>query len=740
MNRIFRFLLLLFSISIVFTSYGQNQQHSLINQDTSISMEGKTMLTTITRNGIIIEVIRTVNGKREGIQEVYNNEGIISVKATYHNGYLNGEYLYYWAGNLYEQKNYRYSKSKGHSLLQGKYKRYKNNLLAISANYKDSLKNGIYKEFFGSKLYYVSNYKKGFLVGKKKKYSHIGKLLSVEHYKIIERDQQKQSVLNGKAVYYSNTGILIYKGVYKNGMKEGLWKDYNRRTGILLRELHYKHGRVNGEFTEYYRNGELQSRGIEITVDSLNFRQYFDGLLEEYDTNGVLTKITNYDMGKKTGRYETYYSQGKIDESGDYINNLKTGKWLYFDSNGDTLSYTSYKVIQKNGKDISIKNGIEKQWGKKKLLSKLYDSNGVEHGVSVNYFSTGQVSKQANYNEGLLEGEYTEYYENGQIKTQKKYKIIKIIPIEYKYREVFIGLDYPFGAGGYKAVVVGWDYRFKEDGHLLAKRYMDSLGRAASSINYVGNIIAKINYYHILNISYSPDGQLMSIAFPNLMYPMFSQRFYRNGYTRAIGFQNINKLTTNTTILYNDGKILFSNCSAQGNPDSLLPNIETVNKYVNEVGRKFIPNNFYTDSVRNGKYILRYASGKLMCIMEFKEDIPNGNFVLFDAVNGDTIMFRTYKMGVQIGYYLEKFAGKNLRKRGEFYASGKSKWTEEYGKDGRARNRFTYDESGKRIVSTEYWKNGKIKSYTNTLSGVSVYYNKEGIIINQSIIKDNNEK
>ena len=140
----------------------------------------------------------------------------------YKNGNLDGEVIVFdYNGRLFEKKNYKYSKSRGHSLLQGKYEKYDNTKLSISANYKDSLLDGQYREYLNDRLNVSAKYKAGLIMGEKKTYNRQGGLYAIEKYKIITEEGIKKSVLNGKASYYHTQGNLQSKGKYVNGMKEG---------------------------------------------------------------------------------------------------------------------------------------------------------------------------------------------------------------------------------------------------------------------------------------------------------------------------------------------------------------------------------------------------------------------------------------------------------------------------------------------------------------------------------------
>ncbi|WMI68229.1 toxin-antitoxin system YwqK family antitoxin [Mangrovimonas sp. YM274] len=66
-------------------------------------------------------------------------------------------------------------------------------------------------------------------------------------------------VLNGNFERKCN-GILIEKGKFVNGLKNGEWKTYNRK-GTLIRKLNYENGILSGKVELFYVNGKQKLAG-----------------------------------------------------------------------------------------------------------------------------------------------------------------------------------------------------------------------------------------------------------------------------------------------------------------------------------------------------------------------------------------------------------------------------------------------------------------------------------------------
>ncbi len=688
------------------------------NQDTTIVTQGKTTILTIYKDNKIMEVIRLVDDKKNGLQEQYNYAGNLKKQSDYKNGFLDGTTIIYDnRSTIKEIINYKYNKTKGHSLLQGKYEKFNNGKLLISANYKDSLLHGKRTEYFNGVLRSVAYYKYGLLSGKSKKYNYRnGQLISEQNYKIIKEDGKNKSVLNGKEIYYFNGLFINYVGKYKNGLKEGKWKKYYRNTKKLDNVINYKKGLQYGKFTYYYASGTIKKEGkaYEERNPKGAVVNKFDGEFKEYYSTGVLLKILHFDKGEKTGLFEEYYNNGKIKQQGFYSNSLKTSKWLYLGIAGDTVVENNYKIISKNDKQSSVKHGLLKRWKNKNLVLKENWFEGVKHGKSLSYYRNGNVSTEMNFDKGLLFGKYVNYYENGKIKSDQTYGIHKVGTSDKL-----------------KSDLVGWSYGYLEDGSISKKMYYDNKGVNTFLSLYNKNGFSDIYYGNMLSVRFFPNGGIMSIVFNSSnSQPCFAQYYYMNGQTRIIKFQNIETKSINQLIYTNKGKLLTTTNYTNINIDSLLPSTEIIKSYTEAVGLKFINNPFFTDSIRNGVYELHYGNGNIMCRISTKNELLDGEFVLFDAINGDTLKYYNYKEGNAYGSFIEKFAGKNILKKGELFANGNKKRLEVYSNNGLPYRKEVFDAQGKRIEQKEYFPDGKIRLISNVNTGAYQSFDSKGNPLN----------
>ncbi|MCX6181288.1 MAG: toxin-antitoxin system YwqK family antitoxin [Bacteroidetes bacterium] len=104
-----------------------------------------------------------------------------------------------------------------------------------------------------------------------------------------------------------------------------------------------------------------------------------------------------------------YRADQKVEE-GDYVDNLKDGKWLHYFNNEKVKEQLTYQRNLPNGPAVFYyPNGNKKEEGTWK--------NGQWIGVYKFYYENGQLANEWNYNNsGNRTGEQKYYYENGKVR------------------------------------------------------------------------------------------------------------------------------------------------------------------------------------------------------------------------------------------------------------------------------------------------------------------------------------
>lgn len=183
----------------------------------------------------------------------------------------------------------------------------------------------------------------------------------------------KDGMYNGDYKYLKNNR-LKEEGTYKEGRKDGVYKEYYSDGVALKKEAPFKEGKLNGIVKTYYTNGKLETEkgyamsiedGVErdydyesgeITTD----RNYKNGVLHgsqiaHYGSNiGDFIQRVTYENGKMTGSFSEIFTDGTIKKTGKYNKDgEKDGEWLERDDfPNDKGKFSGKRTLYKDGEII----------------------------------------------------------------------------------------------------------------------------------------------------------------------------------------------------------------------------------------------------------------------------------------------------------------------------------------------------------------------------------------------------
>lgn len=86
----------------------------------------------------------------------------------------------------------------------------------------------------------------------------------------------------------------------------------------------------------YHPDGALLSQGR--VADGRR-----DGEWKSFHANGQLWSVHNYTNGQQQGEYRVYYPDGTPRIEGQYLNDDKTGTWIFFTETGDTAKVVDFE-------------------------------------------------------------------------------------------------------------------------------------------------------------------------------------------------------------------------------------------------------------------------------------------------------------------------------------------------------------------------------------------------------------
>ena len=181
------------------------------------------------------------------------------------------------------------------------------------------------------------------------------------------------------------SGVLIEQGVYKKGLKEGVWENFRSDRKLRQRQC------------------------------------YRGGLLE--------------------GSHEWFHTNGNIRETGQYENGERVGIWLSFDRFGNLTSALDIKIVEpatqykKTTTQLNTRirpelpNGLENSFteiSERRIifhdgLAFNKSDETLANGVFLKKYRNGTVEVVGVYKDGLKEGPWKEFRNNGRLKLNSNY-------------------------------------------------------------------------------------------------------------------------------------------------------------------------------------------------------------------------------------------------------------------------------------------------------------------------------
>ena len=304
-----------------------------------------------------------------------------------------------------------------------------------------------------------------------------------ENGKIASEGDFKNGLPEGQWKAYYPSGVLKSVGNKKEGKSEGIWKFYNDEgnlvwlypyegdlkngcaiqydsLGNVAKETYYVDDKKQGEEIWYFEDGSVQKK--------LNFEEGKEsGIALEFDENGVIVAEQEYsngylrsnkkfnqfdENGNKTGVWRDYYKNGQLKSEISFKGGKMDGLSKEFDEQGRLLNISEmsngaeasdpggvviidlYKEYHPNGKvklvggfNKGLKSGIFRKYSLEGELERAYiykkdtlvsegmiEAGGIFVGEWTNYYEDGSVKSVGNFSNGLKDGRWTYYYRNGK--------------------------------------------------------------------------------------------------------------------------------------------------------------------------------------------------------------------------------------------------------------------------------------------------------------------------------------
>lgn len=335
--------------------------------------------------------------------------------------------------------------------------------LQQEATYKNDTLDGVRKMWYGSgQLQKESFYEMGQLKGASKTFYEDGDPQEVSTYTIIKVNGRPRSVMDGVQKNYSPGGKPQKEVNYKEGKKEGVEAEWYA-SGTKKRETTFKGDHKMGPYSYWNEGGNLMAKGAYDTLQKLNYNkepridEVKTGYWETWYASGKKQSEGKFSKNKKLGKHTEWYENGNKNGEAEYKDDHLNGETKRWYKNGQLqwaqTMYARYDSVKKyfatynEGKyEEYEEGGGPKKMGQYKAGKKTgkwqyynqgslvedaeYDKDGRLIGKHTLYFSNKNISKVEYYKASkiksrdttLLDGEVTDYHDNGKIRALAVYK------------------------------------------------------------------------------------------------------------------------------------------------------------------------------------------------------------------------------------------------------------------------------------------------------------------------------
>jgi len=327
--------------------------------------------------------------KLDSLWKFYTEKGMIYLIYTYKEGKKNG-YKYTYKPNPKDSSKgvIASEESFANDTLQGEARYYEAGKLHQITFYKDGLPEGKSLQFNkDSVITAIIIYKGGFV----KKITRINQVNTEGH---------KEGLWQ---TFYPD-GTVKWEGTYIDGERDGYFKTYDEKGNLLTVEKYIDDVLQQNApelakldiKTTYYSNGQVQSSGPY--KNDVPF-----GMHRVYDQQGKPEKADMYDSGRvvasgpingadeQEGDWKEFYENGDLKSEGNYTDGVKMGEWKYYFSDG------------------------------KKFEIGKYDKKGKQTGQWLWYFEDGSLRRESNFIGGQEDGDFVEYNDSGKVITKGEY-------------------------------------------------------------------------------------------------------------------------------------------------------------------------------------------------------------------------------------------------------------------------------------------------------------------------------
>lgn len=409
---------------VFYDEYGQIKSEGNYNKNVAVG------LWTYYEGGVKSSTVTFVNGVKEGIEKEFYSNGSVKSEYFYRNGEIDGYFRSYLPTGGPKAEGFFQNGER-----EGAWEYYYNHGAVDSREfYVDGKLNGADREYeVNEELAFEDWYEYGVYKGMIQ-YDSVGKVFNnsllnnfsgkVRMLYPNKRVKYEANYANGSKVdeplvHYYPDGTISRKESYKNGLREGLYEEYNR-FGKLSERSWFKNGVLDSLSLDYSLYGKL----LDSTQYDLGKKH---GVERSFHLSGIRISESRYEWGLLQGSKRFFNEQGTVVAILEYNNDVLVGfSQIGPDGKMSDMNYVLSQTAQirahhPNGKlayEFQIVNGVYSGAYKMymmngNLLSEYFYENGQRHGIAKDFFKNGKVMQQMNYERDDLHGAYKKYNEAG---------------------------------------------------------------------------------------------------------------------------------------------------------------------------------------------------------------------------------------------------------------------------------------------------------------------------------------
>lgn len=371
---------------------------------------GDILSSGILEDGYPLTYIEPVNTE----QLNYRDDGVFLINTSTP---FSGSYFINIGGNIIEEG--AYLNGKLHGKLVGYYPSGQVEYIGLATDGQVNSTSSFHENGqFSSQIEYINNepvsetyyYDNGQL---KEKKSLSSEKLNGPYLSYYENGQLK------KEITYDNDSMKSHIYYFRNGKIERKGTSdcdyriysYDLVDGAITTDLTYKDcKKFNGFMTTIYGSNIYENKYKRFYENGVQVKEEYE--LFDTDLQYLKTKGTNL-LGEREGLWESYFSDGSIEEQKNYKEGKLHGSVKVFHYNGQLKIDANYRFGNLHGlwKDYVIDGNLN---------SEIEYVDGYKNGIS-NFYNNGKILLESNFLRDELNGLYREYDKYGTIIEEYQY-------------------------------------------------------------------------------------------------------------------------------------------------------------------------------------------------------------------------------------------------------------------------------------------------------------------------------